>query len=782
MMERTVLRSLLIAAVVISSSAACAAGRDEVIPNPNPDRSWGRTVRGVFTSGRSIAVVIAISNYIGERTGGYQPLPTAKHDADKMIDFLIKDAGFDTVYVLTDERATKSRIDQLMTDVIPGTITSLDRFLFYWSGHGDQRLSADGKRAFGFLPLADSKAKEFSNMVSMKDLERWDGYLDARHVLFVLDACLSGLAGVEKKSPGDARSEQLSLPAHHLLTAGTASEIVISGDKWGGSLFTDSFILGAKGQARSSSGIVSLFSLIDFIQDRVVIEKRAANWSRSLTPQLQSLQAGDGAFYFNPPRTGELTSNAPRTRPPVERKGDIEQTMPQMNEAERAWNLTKDTKSVAVLESFIARYNNTFYAELARERIGQLKPHAVLVAPPSPAKPTIQTPSVRPITIGFSMALTGGLAANGKSALLAQKIWEEDVNAKGGLLGRPVKLVYYDDKSSPGEVPGLYTRLLEIDKVDLLIGPYGTPLIAPAMPIVIHSKKTLVALFGLGVNNEFNYPKYFAMNPTGPDPKSFTEGFFEVAAQQTPKPRTVALIAADVQFTRNQCEGASVNARNAGLTIVYDKKYPPSMTDFASTVREIRATNADVVTICSFPLDSVGMVRAVNQLNYKPKMIGGAMVGLQATAIKTQLGPLLNGWTNFDLWLPVPKLEFPGVADLMKRYQARAAAEGVDPLGYYMVPWGYAQLQVLQQAVEGTKSLDDAILGNYIRANTFKTVVGDVEFGLNGEWAKPRVLQVQFQNLKGYDVHQFKDISTQVVVAPAEYKSGKMIYPYEMAK
>jgi branched-chain amino acid transport system substrate-binding protein len=344
-----------------------------------------------------------------------------------------------------------------------------------------------------------------------------------------------------------------------------------------------------------------------------------------------------------------------------------------------------------------------------------------------------------PIKIGYSMALTGGLAPNGKSALLAQKLWEEEINAKGGLLGRPVKLVYYDDKSSPAEVPPIYTKLLDIN--------------------------------------------YFAMIPSGPDAKpAFTRGFFDVAMAQEPKPQTVAIVAADQEFSRNGADGARQNASKAGLKIVYDKTYPPSTPDFAPIVRAIQATNPDVVVICSYPPDSVGMVRAINEIGFKPKMVGGGMVGLQATAIKTQLGPLLNGFTNYDFWLPVPKMDFPGVADLIKRYQARAAAEGVDPLGYYMAPWGYAQLQVLQQAVEGTKSFDDAKLGDYIRANTFKTVVGDVKFGAKGEWAQSRVLQVQFQNIKGNDVVQFKDISTQVVVAPAEYASGKVIYPYEKAK
>src|SRR6266852_2292147 len=386
--------------------------------------------------------------------------------------------------------------------------------------------------------------------------------------------------------------------------------------------------------------------------------------------------------------------------------------------------------------------------------------------------------SGEPIKIGFSMAMTGGLGPNGKSALLADKIWEEDVNAKGGLLGRPVKLIYYDDQTNPASVPGIYTKLLDVDKVDIIMGGYGTNMLAPAMPVAIQRNKLFIGMLGLGVNSEFNYSRYFVMIPSGPDPKpAFTKGFFDMAMAQNPKPTTVAIVAADAEFAVNASDGARDNAKAAGLKVVYDKRYPPSTTDFAPIVRAIQATNPDIVVICSYPPDSGGMVKAINEIGFKPKMIGGGMVGLQATAIKTQLGPLLNGFVNYDFWLPVSKMQFPGVADLIKKYQARAAAEGVDALGYYMAPWGYAQLQVLQQAVEGTKSLDDAKLGDYIRANTFKTVVGDVKFGAKGEWAQGRVLQVQFQNIKGNDVGQFKDISTQVVVSPAAYESGKAIYP-----
>src|SRR5467141_5181587 len=177
--------------------------------------------------------------------------------------------------------------------------------------------------------------------------------------------------------------------------------------------------------------------------------------------------------------------------------------------------------------------------------------------------------SKEPIKIGFSMAQTGGLGPNGKSALLAQKIWEEEVNAKGGLLGRPVKLIYYDDKSSPAEVPSIYTKLLDVDKVDLIIGAYATAQLAPAMPIVIQRKKTFIGLLGLAVNSEFDYPNYFAMIPSGPVPKpAFTKDFFALAMAQNPKPQTVAIVAADQEFSNNASDGARDTAKTLGLRLV----------------------------------------------------------------------------------------------------------------------------------------------------------------------------------------------------------------------
>jgi branched-chain amino acid transport system substrate-binding protein len=388
-----------------------------------------------------------------------------------------------------------------------------------------------------------------------------------------------------------------------------------------------------------------------------------------------------------------------------------------------------------------------------------------------------------PMKVGVSLALTGGVAANGKQILMALEFWRDDINAKGGLLGRPVELVYYDDQSNPSNVPALYTKLITVDKVDLLLGPYATNMVAPAMPVIMQNNKTTISFLAIGINRHFNYPRYFSMVPVGPKgPGAFSDGFFELAAAQSPKPQTVAIVSADAEFAKTAADAARDNAKAAGFTVVYDRSYPPPTTDFLPVVRAVQAANPDIVYVAAYPPDTVGIVRAANEINLVPKMFGGAMTGMLVTPIKVQLGPLANGLVIGESFVRAPPFEFPGVADLFKRYQAKAAGQGVDPLGHGFVPFGYAAGQVLAKAVEETKSTDDDKLAAYIHSNTFKTVVGDVAFGKDGEWAKSRQLFTQFQNVAPNDLEQFRTGSKQVILWPAEYKTGNMIYPYSEAR
>jgi branched-chain amino acid transport system substrate-binding protein len=389
-----------------------------------------------------------------------------------------------------------------------------------------------------------------------------------------------------------------------------------------------------------------------------------------------------------------------------------------------------------------------------------------------------------PIRIGTSLALTGGVAPIGKQILAALQIWRDDVNAKGGLLGRPIELVFYDDQSNPANVPQLYTKLIEVDKVNLLIGPYATNMVAPAIPVLMQYKKTTIGILANAANSKLHYDQYFSMLPTGPEPqKSFALGFFQLAAAAKPRPKTVAIVAADAEFAQNAADGArQVLKEMGGFDLVADQKYPPSTTDYGPVMRAVQALNPDIVYVAAYPPDSVGIVRAANEIGLTPKMFGGALIGLLVTPIKVQLGSLMNGIINNEVFLPAPSLKFPGTREVLAKYQAMAPSAGIDPIGPAFPPLGYAAGQVLAQAVEGTKSLDQIKLAAYMRSHDFATVVGDIKFGKDGEWAKSRVFFTQFQHVAPNSLDQFKENSHEVIIWPDEYKTGEMIYPYAAAK
>jgi branched-chain amino acid transport system substrate-binding protein len=386
--------------------------------------------------------------------------------------------------------------------------------------------------------------------------------------------------------------------------------------------------------------------------------------------------------------------------------------------------------------------------------------------------------AAEPIKLGFSAELTGELAVNGKQELLALQIWQEDVNAKGGLLGRPVQLLYYDDQSQPSNVPGIYAKLIEIDHVDLLFAQ-STNISAPAMPTVIEHKMVFMDSFAIAVNERFHYDRFFQIMPYGPDGKdAISHGFFDAAMTMTPKPQSVALVGADAEFSKSVLEGARANAQRAGLKIVYDKVYPPATVDFTPILRAIKAAGADIVYAGSYPGDTAGILRAAGEIGLEPKMFGGGMVGLQAGAIKQKFGEQLNGVVGYELFVHEPTMSFAGIDAFLATYQSRAAAIGIDPLGYYIPPFTYAAVDIVGQAVTAVGSLDQDKIAQYIHATTFKTIVGDVAFGADGEWATPRILTVQYRGIHGHDLQQFTRPGTQVILDPPQFKSGELRYPF----
>ncbi|HZT50374.1 MAG TPA: amino acid ABC transporter substrate-binding protein [Stellaceae bacterium] len=389
--------------------------------------------------------------------------------------------------------------------------------------------------------------------------------------------------------------------------------------------------------------------------------------------------------------------------------------------------------------------------------------------------------AAEPVKIGFGLSETGGSAGVARQYLVAAQIWAEQVNAKGGLLGRKVELVHYDDQSNPALDPGIYTKLLEVDKVDLLTAS-GTNYSSAAMPIIIQHGAMVLDTLALAVNDEFHYPRFFQTMPYGPHGKeAISAGYFAAAMTMNPRPKTIALTGADAEFSKNGIEGAKRHAAAAGLKIVYDRVYPPNQMDFAPIVQSIKAAKPDLVFLASYPADSAGFLRAVQEQGLSAMMFGGAIVGPQVGTIKMQMGDALNGIVCYELYVHEKTMEFPGTDEFIAKYQARAKEAGTDPLGYYVPPLVYATFQVLEQAVEGTKSLDQDKLAQYMHKTTFKTIYGDITFGADGEWVKPRILTVQYQGVKGHDLAQFERPGVQPILDPPELRTGTLKYPYSAA-
>jgi branched-chain amino acid transport system substrate-binding protein len=287
-----------------------------------------------------------------------------------------------------------------------------------------------------------------------------------------------------------------------------------------------------------------------------------------------------------------------------------------------------------------------------------------------------------------------------------------------------------------------------------------------------------VAVTALAANSQFHYPGYFVMLPSGPDPKrAFAQGFFKVAMTMNPKPKTVAIAAADAEFAKNSSDGARLVAKEDGLQIVYDKAYPPNTTDYAPIIRAIQATNPDIVYDAGYNPDTIGMINAAHEVGLKAMQFGGNMIGLASTTGRMQMGPLTNGIVYQDAFSPA--FTFPGLQAVLKEYQARAAKAGTDPLGYGYVPFAYSALQVLGDAATATGGFDQAKIADYIHGHSFSTVAGDIAFTSDGEWSKPRIVTEQFQGITAGTAEQFSDPKKVVVLDPPEYKSGTFKYPYD---
>ncbi|GGX55934.1 hypothetical protein GCM10007385_25760 [Tateyamaria omphalii] len=308
---------LVVGLVLVASSLwADADGLDEATIRPD-DRSI--TERLLVRAGfrdlqKSYALIVGVSDF-----DEFADLPTAK-DPIRMRNYLVDEAGFDHVHILTGDKVTKDRLEELMLDDFRQLVGPNDRFLFYWSGHGETLGQGPGAR--GFLPLKSSRKGRFSTMVSMDDIADWDSYITAHQVLYLMDSCFSGLVGSAPQSDlADITRAQLSGPARHVITAGRGDEQTIAVDQLGGSVFTHALLKGLRGAADATNAlgkddIVSVGELKSYVGQEVTRLRTRFGWQRSITPQIRDLTGSDGAFFFPIPAAFAPEEDDPEPDPP----------------------------------------------------------------------------------------------------------------------------------------------------------------------------------------------------------------------------------------------------------------------------------------------------------------------------------------------------------------------------------------------------------------------------------------------------------------------------------
>ena len=217
---------------------------------------------------------------------------------------------------------------------------------------------------------------------------------------------------------------------------------------------------------------------------------------------------------------------------------------------------------------------------------------------------------------------------------------------------------------------------------------------------------------------------------------------------------------------------------------MFDQAYLPSTVEFSSIIRALNAAKPDIVFVASYPPDSAAILKAVNEIGVgdNVKIFGGAMVGLQFAAVMENLGSLLNGVVNYNTWLPEPSMYFDGTKEFFEKYTKRAIQAKVDPLGFYLAPYGYAMGQMIEEAINATKSLDQKALAKFIRENVHKTIVGPIAYAEDGEWKESATLEAQFRNVKDKNIDQFRSAGKQVIVFPDRLKTGDLVTPFEASR
>jgi branched-chain amino acid transport system substrate-binding protein len=335
-------------------------------------------------------------------------------------------------------------------------------------------------------------------------------------------------------------------------------------------------------------------------------------------------------------------------------------------------------------------------------------------------------PTAAPIRVGGTLSLTGPLAATAILHRISGEIFVEQVNRRGGLLGRPVEWVLRDDRSEPELTRSLYERLITVEKVDLLIGPYATGAILTAMSTAKRHGKLLVH-DTFGIPHLARYDRQFPVWAIGPDPaRTFPNMLLDGLRATGRPPRTIAVVTSTFPSVHFMSLGAREVARQRGLREVLYQEFEFGTQDFGAIAARVRAANADVLWVGAIGQDGILLLQALRKLDYTPR-IHFHLYPAPGPLAQAPEGALALSSTVFEDHPPFTSSSRG--AEFAALYRARAAAARLP----YQTPEvqgaiAYASWQVLEAAVTATRSLDDAALAGWLRAHRVETIIGTLRF------------------------------------------------------
>lgn len=371
-----------------------------------------------------------------------------------------------------------------------------------------------------------------------------------------------------------------------------------------------------------------------------------------------------------------------------------------------------------------------------------------------------------PIRIGASASMTGRHAALSANQLRGYQLCVKHTNDKGGLLGRQLELIVEDDQSQPATGARVYERLITHDHVDLLLGPYGSPMVAAVVPV--NEKYGMPMVAASGATTSIYQGRRFSFMVYSPS-HTYLEGFVELVARQGLK--TLALINEDSLFPRAAVKGASDLARKRGLQVVFSEAYPKGTTDFSAILARVRATTPDAFGAATFFNDSVAVTRQAKRLDLNPKMYA-VTVGVGSPRFYKLLGRTAEFVYGPSQWeaelvtlragglIPVARY-FPGAREFAEAH--RREFPGADLS--YQTATGYGACQVLTEAVRRAGSLDKVTVRDTISKLDFNTVFGAFKVDENGVQIAHKMVLLQWQDGK------------KVIVWPEELAPGKPRFP-----